>query len=170
MIKSTKQLKQQGTFRKDRHAKREVAEEIIANNSKALAIEVVIPEFLVNKELQKYYKSHIDYLISLKMVEPHDLPLLDSAYEFLQRALLLRNQIDVLEAKDSLLDNPQDLIKYEKTILLYKKLIGAYSAIIFKYLVTPAERLKVVLDVQQAEKNQLETKSKLQMMLEAKNA
>jgi len=168
--KSIEDLKFKGTYRKDRHGEREKVEKELIAISNSDSIPVVVPECLNDKKIVDVYISHINYLKRLRMLEEHDLILLQSGYEYLQRALSLRNKLDVIEAKDSLLGTEENFKRYESTLNLYRRLLTEYQNIVKKYLTTPAERLKVVLDVQQVEKNEVEVKSKIKQLMEKKNA
>jgi len=170
MRKPVEQLKLEGTYRKDRHSERDKAQQQLEQISNVGAIEIIIPEFLTNKVLQDRYKFHCQYLIALKLLEPQDLDLLDMSYDLLQRAVDIRKMLDALQAKNVLMENKDDILKYDQLSKMYIRYIDRYKQIASVFYVSPVARSKLILDAQQIEKNKIEKKSLMEQMLERKNA
>jgi hypothetical protein len=163
--KPIEELKLKGTYRKDRHKKREETE--IAFRNISSPVEIKVPDSITNEVIKKQYIEHVHQLNTLGILQPQDLQLLNVSYDLIQRAVDLQTNIDALEAKDALTDKTA-FMKYERMTAMYLKIIRAYSDISTKFYVTPVARAKLILDSQTFEKNELEKKSMSQRLLEKK--
>ena len=140
--KPVEQLKRSGTFRPDRHAKRETAE-------KQLTIlptqKLVIPKDITDKKVRKAYRQHIDFLRTLNMEQSIDQSELDLAYLCLQKAGELRAEFIEKNALD------EDFVPIMNRML---KLYAKYQSIAARYFVSPQSRLKLALDALSAKEKE----------------
>lgn len=161
--KTVAQLKKEGTFRKDRHGKREEAENAIT----ALSVfteetKLIAPASITEKYLKEYYEYHTSLLISLKILNPVDLPELEILYNLLQQ---LRDIQRALKKTDIV----KDFDAYERLTKLQVSVSNQCNKLANKYYISPSARTKLQLDQLELQHKSIETKSAIAKLLDKRN-
>lgn len=138
MRKSPAQLKLSNTYRKDRHASRD-----ISFAGTPITDIQALPSW--NQNTKELFSFLTQPILSLNIIYAQDIPTLYQAGEIL-------NDISNLESEKAkaLLANVQfDQDKYLKHKM---KLIGLYNSLVGKFLVSPSERMKAIVLLNKEEK------------------
>lgn len=157
----TAELKLRGTYRKDRHEKRNEVETEIAAMSDFKSCDVLEPPVtIIDPFVIEYYKYHTHLLIQLQILQPSDVPELNLMYEVLQQERKVQAQL--------LKTDISDLETYEALTKLSIKLINTFSHIAAKYYISPSARTHLELDNLQLEKAKNENQSIVQKIINNK--
>lgn len=151
--KSIAELKANGSYRKDRHQEREKIEKTLAPLSILNGKQLEVPKSITDKYVQEYYKYHTNFLVSLNILQPSDLPELEMLYQTLQNYRAIMYEISII---DTLLD----FDKYERLLKMSVKLINTFSTLAKKYYISPEARTKLELDAITLQQKKEETNSK----------
>jgi phage terminase, small subunit len=161
--KTVAQLKKEGTYRKDRHGKREEAEKAIASLSTFNEdTKLVPPASITEKYLRDYYEYHTSLLINLKILNPVDLPELEILYNLIQQ---LRDIQRALKKTDIV----KDFDAYERLTKIQNSLTNQSSKLANKYYISPSARTKLQLDRLELQQKSIETKSAIAKLLDKRN-
>lgn len=158
--KSIEELKRNGTFRKDLHGKREIAE----NKMKALpgpdTKKIKVPVTLKDKEIKDFYTEIISLLSQIKVLQKIDIPEITLMCELLQQ---INDMTAIINKGEILSEN------YLKATAMKIKLIQRYGEISKKYYVSPSVRTKLQLDNLELAEKKVKTKTLIEQLLEGKN-
>lgn len=162
--KTAAEHKQNGTYRKDRYSKQELAEkkvsEILEFNE---TTKLLPPATLTDSYVKQYFLQHTKLLIKLKILNPVDIPELENMYETLEQLRKVQKEIAKLD-----ITNFDNLKAYEVLSKLSLKLGHRFSELAAKYYITPSARTHLQLDNLELENKKIETKTVIQKLLENK--
>lgn len=149
-----------GTFRKDRHAEQEQAEnllnEICCINENAV---IACPESITDKTAIDFWNNQTRFLIDCRILKPQDLPLFESLCKDLEMLREITGKLSELEISDPTSEQVDILLKRKS------RLENSYNSKCVKFFVSPADRAKLALDSLDIERKQQENQSAISRII-----
>lgn len=149
-----------GTFRKDRHAEQEKAENLL-NQICCIDQNTILtcPETITDKTAINFWDNQIKFLISCGILKPQDLPLFESLCKDLEMIREITKKLSMLEISDPTSEQVDILLKRKS------RLENSYNSKCVKFFVSPADRARLALDALDIERKQQENQSAISKII-----
>lgn len=149
-----------GTFRKDRHAEQEKAENTL---SEICCIDensvIQCPTTITDETAISFWNSQSDFLIRCRLLKPQDLPQLESLCRDLEMLRTITAKLDELDLSDPSNEQVDILLKRKARIE------NSFNTKCVKFYVSPADRAKLALDTLDIERKQQENQSAISKII-----